>query len=332
MPVANGARSYLIGRQRAFSLIECVLSLVIVSVLLLACASVISLTLRSETVSRSTDSAHVQNAVASRAAIRIGEDLRIALAFSERTPTAVTFTVPDRNGDATPEKVRYAWAGAGSPLLRWQNDLPAEGVIVAANVDLLNLAIPTRTVGPPPPPGPVEGAEVLFCTSNQPSCSEMAVTRTEWAGGCFRPIHPLNTISWRITRAQFQVKRGSGGGTLLIHMYLADSNSKPTGAPLQTVSLAASSLPSSPGWVNVTFNAVRGLDPTQGMVFVMATQNAGSNSPAHARYEKVSPDGVPQMGWTKSTNGGASWSSGSDERKSAMQLAVYGHVTTQPGE
>ena len=36
-------------------------------------------------------------------------DLRLALSFSERTPTAVTFTVPDRDGDGDTETIRYAW-------------------------------------------------------------------------------------------------------------------------------------------------------------------------------------------------------------------------------
>lgn len=317
-------------REAAFTLIECVLSCVIVSVLLLACASVITLTLKSEAASRATDSANVQTGNACRAANRVAEDLRMALIFSEITPTAVTFTVPDRNGDGRPEKIRYAWAGTGSPLIRWQNDLPASGVTIAEQVDLLELGIPTRTVGPPPPPDPTEGPEVMFCTSNQPSCSEMSITRMEWAGGYFRPTLPANTISWRVTRAQVQVKRGSGGGTLRIHMYRADSDFEPTGSPLETISLAAATLPSSPGWVGVTFSTVNGLDPTQGMVFVMATQNSGSNSPAYARYEKVTPQGVPNMSWTTSTNGGLWWSSSSNDLKTAMQLAVYGRITVQP--
>lgn len=44
-------------------------------------------------------------------------DLHHALSFSERTATAVTCQVPDRDGDELPETLRYFWSGAvGSPL------------------------------------------------------------------------------------------------------------------------------------------------------------------------------------------------------------------------
>jgi hypothetical protein len=41
-------------------------------------------------------------------------DLEHAISFSERTADAVTFTVPDRNGDAVAETLRYTWGGSSN--------------------------------------------------------------------------------------------------------------------------------------------------------------------------------------------------------------------------
>ena len=49
-------------------------------------------------------------------------DLEFALAFSEQTTNAITFTVPDRDGDSNPETIRYAWSGTpGDPITRQYN-------------------------------------------------------------------------------------------------------------------------------------------------------------------------------------------------------------------
>lgn len=327
--VRTGARRR---RPGGFTLIECVLSLVIVSALLLACTSVITFTLRSEAASRTTDSASVQTAQACRAASRIAEDLREALAFSENTPTSVTFTVPDRTGDGVPETIRYAWAGVGAQVIRWQNDLPESGVSIAEKVDLLDLSIPTVTVGPAPTSGTVEGSEVALCTSNQTGTAELAITSTSWAGGYFRPTLPTNTVSWRVTRAQFEARKGAGSGPLLVMMYRADANCQPTGTPLETVSIPVASLPTSRGWVDVAFSTVNGLDPAQALVFVMGTRTAGSAA-GYAMYKSFLVGGVPGMSWTTSSNGGSTWSGplvGGILVNKAMQLSVYGRVTIQP--
>ena len=75
-------------------------------------------------------------------------DLEHALAFSERTSAAVTFTVPDRDGDNAPETVRYAFSGAaGDPLTYEYNGGPA--VKIADDVQAFDLNYLTRIAGAP---------------------------------------------------------------------------------------------------------------------------------------------------------------------------------------
>ena len=71
-------------------------------------------------------------------------DVELATSFSERTPTAITFSVPDRNNDGNPETIRYAWSGTpGDPLTREYNGgAPAT---VVDNVHDFALDLPTPT-------------------------------------------------------------------------------------------------------------------------------------------------------------------------------------------
>ncbi len=72
-------------------------------------------------------------------------DLRLATGFTERTDTAATFTVPDRNGDGQPETLRYAWSGnRGDPLTLSYNG--AEPMIVARDVQDFSLNYVTHAL------------------------------------------------------------------------------------------------------------------------------------------------------------------------------------------
>ncbi|MEM8945429.1 MAG: hypothetical protein AAGD11_09610 [Planctomycetota bacterium] len=64
---------------------------------------------------------------------QINHDLQSAVMLSELSSTAVTMSVPDRDGDNVPETIRYAWSGvAGDPLTKVYNGGTA--VTVAGNV------------------------------------------------------------------------------------------------------------------------------------------------------------------------------------------------------
>ena len=73
-------------------------------------------------------------------------DLRLAKTFTEKTANAVTFTVPDRDGDTFPETIRYSWTGtAGAPLLYEYNGGPA--ATIAEDVHEFDLSFLERSMG-----------------------------------------------------------------------------------------------------------------------------------------------------------------------------------------
>jgi len=143
--------------RRGFTLIELIVGMAVMAVLMGAMVSSLAV------ASRALDDRVSPTARARAAATVVEEmhaDLSEAQAFLERTASAVTFVVPDRNDDGRPEVIRYEWTGpADQRLLRTVNSGPA--VAVAENVELLNLTYVLKTIvptpDPPPDPDPPDG-------------------------------------------------------------------------------------------------------------------------------------------------------------------------------
>jgi len=99
------------------------------------------------------------------------QDVRNALTFTERTATAMTFTVPDRNGDSSPETLRYAWSGtAGDPLTLEFNG--AAAIVVVADVTTLDLTYLERFVAAPVIDGETSTQTVLMVSSQAPDADD----------------------------------------------------------------------------------------------------------------------------------------------------------------
>lgn len=104
--------------RRGYTLIEVVASVAATSILLAGMGSVVMVAARST----DEDALPMRQIEASLSLQEILADLEYAVSFSERTATAVAFTVADRNADTTAETIRYTWSGTpGDPLRRKYN-------------------------------------------------------------------------------------------------------------------------------------------------------------------------------------------------------------------
>ena len=132
-------------RPAGFSLMEVLLSTTILGIIFGVMGSVMLLARRNMAIGAvASDEISGGNAVARQ----ISTELAVATTVTERTANSITFTVPDRNGDASPETIRYAWSGvAGAPLTRSYNGSTA--VTVAQNVYYFNLDYIMRAASGP---------------------------------------------------------------------------------------------------------------------------------------------------------------------------------------
>jgi hypothetical protein len=131
-------------RRHALTLVEAVVSLAVMAVLAGGMASAVVLATR--TIDAEETPA-AQASLAADVAGQISEDVQFALNFSERTNHAATFSVPDRDNDGAPEKIRYAWSGtSGDPLTKSYNG--STPVAIAKNVQHFSLNYLLRIMVP----------------------------------------------------------------------------------------------------------------------------------------------------------------------------------------
>jgi prepilin-type N-terminal cleavage/methylation domain-containing protein len=311
--------------KRAFTLLEMLLAMVITTIIVAAIAGSSQIMFRTANLSQT---APASGAVVARSAVdRIAEDLKLATSIPEQSASALTVTVPDRNSDSTPETIRYAWSGvAGEPLTRQYNNESA--VSIATNVTSLNFRHVVRTVGPTPPPAPVEGAEQLFVGSDALALlvADSGVKSTTGTSQYFKPSLPSNAVSWKITRVKFQIKRsGTSTGNAEFSVMPAGSGNTPTGSAIDTGSVNLATLTANQAtWVEVAFSNAGGLSPEDGVCLVSSTSSTSVTY--NSRYAAVALS-IGGYFSTRSASTG-NWSAGNSLQ--SLQVYIYGTVTTQP--
>jgi len=127
-------------KAQAFTLLEVMLTTVIMAIIMLAMTSVMTLSTRCLT-SKGEDVSKASDVID-----EITTDLNLAENFSERTATAVTFTVPDRDNNGQSETIRYYWSGTpGDSIMRAYNG--GSEVAVADDVQYFSLEYILKTIG-----------------------------------------------------------------------------------------------------------------------------------------------------------------------------------------
>lgn len=324
IPLAAGSRNHAARgcRGTALTLVEVLASVAITAILLTAIGSGILLVTRSAAATGSDTGTSKTDEVM----FRIASDLKLAMNFTERTDTAVTFTVPDRTGNRSPETLRYAWSGLpGDPLTLEYNSRPP--VTIAENVHRFSLSYLLRKSGPPPPPEIIESEEMVLIFHDDAPGGKLAdenLKSGSLLGQYFCPLLPSNTVSWKITRALVRVNRW-GSKDFLVQMRPATLEQKPAPEVLEEVVVAQTSLPDGWIWLEVGFGSLSELDPGAGHCLVMTPKEQGWA--AQIQYEKDGNPMTPRTHWTTSTDGGATWTSPTNSKD--MRFYIYGTVTTE---
>ena len=129
-------------RRSGFTLVETVISSVVVALLMSAMVSTMLIAARAVESTHSSEVSQTGDAMD-----QITTDLSLAQNFTARELNAVTVVVPDRDGDGLSETIRYAWSGnTGDALTRQYND--GTVVVLADNVYRFDLSYLLKTVAP----------------------------------------------------------------------------------------------------------------------------------------------------------------------------------------
>jgi hypothetical protein len=254
---------------------------------------------------------------------RIVTELQTARYVSERAAHAIMFAVPDRDGNGSPERIRYAWSGvAGDPLTRQYN--AGQPVTLLDGVNQFDVACDTKSVTETYPGPPVESSEVLVDSyTASTDRRDYNVDSTHWIGQYVQPPAAGSIpglVTWRVTRVRFQAyKSGSIDDQTRVQICVPNADKTPSTTVLEEQLLNENTL-SAWVWTNMSFQYVAGLAPDQGVCLVL--RPLGGNASCTTRYEN---NGGSDLLVT--SNAGQNWSYSAQK---SLQFYVYGKAA-MPG-
>lgn len=306
-------------RPNAFTLIELVLSMAITTALLGGISAAIFLAGRAVPDGRSLEETTVRTA---DIADQIAADLYCSLWFQKHVAKTAKFTVPDRDGDGLPDKIRYRWSGtAGDPLTRTFNDGTA--VEVLPDVREFEVTYELASVDEEYPGPPLEGAEQVLSSHGSINgyFKSFAIEKDKWPGQYFKPSLPGDAVAWRVTRVHVYVKADGPSETALIQLRPANADYKPTNIVLEEFVMNESALHDWYDWFVATYADVKGLAPGTGLCLVLKNSTGGGKAGLLAYDEYGGSGGINTKDY------GATWSYFSNL---VRLYYIYGTIST-PG-
>lgn len=308
---------------RGYTLVEMMVSIAVTSIVMVGMGTVVMVA--SQALPNGARLATSINQ-AGEVANRLTEELQQARHITERTVTSIAFTVADRDGDGSPERIRYAWSGkAGDPLTRQYNF--GTDVNVLADVYQFDLDYDLKSTVESFPGLPAEGAEILV--SSYTAASDLKtkdITGSGWWGQYVQPSLALflpDTVSWRVTRVRFEaIANDTSYEDTYVQLRLPDAQGLPTSTVLEQQVMSEAALADLWVWEEFTFNTDHALSPGADLCIVL---QGTSGTSAQIRIEADNAFGA--TGMLKSTDTGSSWSLKSAR---AMRHEIYGKLTA-PG-
>lgn len=325
---ANGTARW---RRAGYSLMEMTVSAAAASMLMAGIGSTIYVASRATSDAGGQASPVVSGTMTIE---QLASDLEYAVTFTERSPTAVEFTIADRNGDASAETIRYEWsATAGDPVTRSFNGGTPQ--TVAADVHNFNLdyRIQTVTQETSSSPGGTESAEMLLASFTgwsgvTPTETYKQLSTTSWVSEYFEPTWPAGAEQLKITRVRFLMAKGSGTADYAVGIYPAASGAGPApdATPIGTVqSISGTGLTSTYQWQEITFDDVVLSNASSGYNVVLQ----GLNSGARVQYYYSASAPSDSTAFVYSISSGSTWvPTGTSVSRYDAPFYVYGTYTS----
>jgi len=302
----------------AFTLIELITSMAIMSVLMVAMGSAVLLASKAIPNRQSQPDTLIESGQVLR---RICEELRTAIYVNTSSNNTVAFTVADRASDGVPEVISYSWSGtAGDPLTRQANGGTA--VTVLDDVQQFDLSYEVKGVSEEYPGVLIESAEQVL-SSYDPAVAgaDFDTTTSNWVGQYFQPTLPADAISWKITRVLVMTKKdGGANGVVQLQLRQPDGSNLPSTTELKTNDIWENWLTTSYAWYD---NAIElsNLTPGQGLCLALK-RTEGSDTVGVYNYESNGGSG-----YVETLDGGGTWSGVANQ---SLLYYVYGTYSTAP--
>lgn len=301
----------------AFTLIEMVVSLSVISIVFLAMGSVMMMATKAIPDPDSPINLRVE---AADILEQIASELQVATSIIATTDKGISFTVPDRDRDTVDETIVYAWGGtAGNPLARQYNGGNKVSLLPGINgFELIYDTVAVTLTGEP-----VTSAEVVLASHGAAvNTKHYTVKEGAWIGQCLMPQGlPADVLTWSVTRVYVSAAYNSTiDGTAQVQLRQVGPDGLPVSAVIEAYPMYESDLLRDYGWKGFTFSDVRGFLPDACVCLVVQWQ--GGVRACYIQYDDKSGSDL-----YKTTAGDVSWIR---ENGKTLVYYLYGTYTT-PG-
>ncbi|HWP41430.1 MAG TPA: hypothetical protein VNL70_10930 [Tepidisphaeraceae bacterium] len=306
MPARNSSRASAPNRSAsaaAFTLVEVVLTVVIVAVIMLGIQSAMLL------AGRANPDRNGAAQMILRAASAIDQlrgDLAYATSITTTGGSSIEFVVADRNNDGSPETIRYSWSGvAGDPLMRSIN--ARSPVAIAADVRELQFVYDRRSEAQATTYS--ESGEILLSSLDSLGLlylGDFAVDSSNWVGQYFRPSLPAGAVKWRVTRVKLRARsHGSASGQARIQIRAPRPGGPFPGVVLEEAVLYENTLSSGYTWQEFIFSSATERPAGSGACLVVQWQR--DTHACDVQYQALFGS-APNADLVVTNNSGQSWS------------------------
>jgi len=294
----------------AFSLMELIVSVTIMSVVLVATGSAVVLASKSLPSANSSCDLSIS---AAGAADQLATELHSAVSMEQYSPTMIEFTV-ERN--AQKHIIRYEWSGnPGDPLTRRYDG----GTIINVLDDVQDFVLTANR--PTSAQTQTQESGEICLLDNRTSCVDpFAINMNNWVGQYFLPSFPVEATSWRVTRVLISARlHGTVNGLTMVQLRPVGSDGLPTSTVLSEQVMDEGALTKTFTDQEFSFSNAGGLVPGSALSLVL--QWVSDADSADALYNSAAGSGL----LTTSTGGG-SWVMYAGQQ---LYCAIYGTYTTE---
>ncbi len=325
-------------RRSAVTLVELVLSMTVMTVLIGGLGSAMVLAGRAVPDGQSPTSALLEGY---RVAEEIAGELYVARTFTERTATAIEFTVADRGDEPDGDEViRFEWSGTpGDPLIRQYNGGTAAELL--PKVYEFDLTYTSRST-----------TETTTQTVSSEGVEALLATFDGWSGVTGTPKSHLLGPGY-IESEYFEITPEAGANELKItgaevvaalmstppdavqveiRRSTQDGSYEPAATPIGTpATIPGSALGMAALWHRADFSDVIVSDPDRTDYCLVVTLVGSTPCFTNYYYSKSAPDDGMYYLW--SDDGGASWDPRANARNQQdLRFKVYGSFATTSTE
>jgi prepilin-type N-terminal cleavage/methylation domain-containing protein len=224
--------------RRAFTLVELIIALSLAAFVLMAVASLIGLSTKAIPPEGGVQVTAIQGV---EFASKFAADAAIAQQVTETDVRAVTFVIPDQDGDAAADTVRYVWSGVvGSPLERLVNGSDRLEIIDGVSAFSLDYAYADV------PAFAELSKRTDSATTLQTSIASVATSREVGSTTCaqvFAPSMPSGVIAWTLDELKLSLgPNGAASTTVVVEIRGVDGSDLPTSAVYSRSTVGESSL------------------------------------------------------------------------------------------